>query len=240
MRRTLIAGLSLMVLLSAALAPARGFQEPAKEKAKKPDPRLATIVDDPRLPRVLLIGDSISMGYTLPVRKLLEGKANVHRIPVNGGPTTRGLENIDAWLGNGKWDVIHFNFGIHDMVRLDPKGNTSKDATGTHRVPLDQYERNLERLVERMKQTGATLIFATTTPIPPGVSNVAHDDAVPYNEAALRVMKKHGVRVDDLHAAILPALDEAQLPKNVHFKAEGSERLAREVARSIAEALPRD
>ena len=62
------------------------------------------------LPRVLLIGDSISMGYTEPTRKLLQGKANVVRIPVNGGPTTTGLENLEKWLGAEWWDVIHFNW----------------------------------------------------------------------------------------------------------------------------------
>ena len=65
-------------------------------QAQKADPTLAPIKDDPKLPRVLLIGDSISMGYTLPVRKLLDGKANVHRIPDNGGPTTHGLKNLDT------------------------------------------------------------------------------------------------------------------------------------------------
>jgi hypothetical protein len=68
----------------------------------------------PGLPRVLLIGDSISIGYTLPVRELLKGKANVHRIPQNGGATDVGLEKMASWLGDGKWDVIHFNFGLHD------------------------------------------------------------------------------------------------------------------------------
>jgi hypothetical protein len=68
----------------------------------------------PGQPRVLLIGDSISIGYTLPVRELLKGKANVHRIPQNGGATDVGLEKMASWLGDGKWDVIHFNFGLHD------------------------------------------------------------------------------------------------------------------------------
>ncbi len=81
-----------------------------RTKPRKPYPAFATVEDDPRLPRVLLIGDSISIGYTVPVRKLLAGKANVHRIPTNGGPTTRGLEQIDKWLGKKPWDVIHFNW----------------------------------------------------------------------------------------------------------------------------------
>jgi hypothetical protein len=57
------------------------------------------VTDDPRLPRVLLIGDSISIGYTLPVRRLLEGKANVHRIPVNGAYSANGLAHIrNGWV----------------------------------------------------------------------------------------------------------------------------------------------
>src|SRR5690606_1319408 len=72
------------------------------------------VKDDPRLPRVLLIGDSVSRGYTAAVRKALAGKANVHRAPANCGPTSLGLNKLDVWLGSGKWDVIHFNFGIHD------------------------------------------------------------------------------------------------------------------------------
>src|SRR5262245_37152009 len=70
------------------------------------DPSLVDVADDPTLPRILLIGDSISMGYTIPVRNLLKGKANVHRIPENGGPTTNGLGKLQSWLGNNHWDVI--------------------------------------------------------------------------------------------------------------------------------------
>ena len=77
--------------------------------AAKPNPAFVEIQDDPALPRVLLIGDSISIGYTLPTRALLAGKANVHRILTNGGPTPNGLEHLTEWLGSGKWDVIHFN-----------------------------------------------------------------------------------------------------------------------------------
>ena len=65
------------------------------------------VQDDPKLPRVLLIGDSVSRGYTQATRKVLAGKANVHRAPANCGPTASGIKNIEVWLGDGKWDVIH-------------------------------------------------------------------------------------------------------------------------------------
>src|ERR1043166_3292284 len=111
-------------------------------------PAFAQVVDDPALPRVLLIGDSISIGYTVPVRKALAGRANVHRIPENGADTVNGLKKIDSWLGDSHWDVIHFNWGLHDL-KVTPDGG--------RQVPIDAYEKNLTTLVMRLKQTGARL-----------------------------------------------------------------------------------
>jgi hypothetical protein len=178
--------------------------------------------DDPALPRVLLIGDSVSRGYTQAVRKALAGKANVHRAPANCGPAATGLKQIDVWLGDGKWDVIHFNFGIHDR-------NT----------PVADYTARLEKLVMRMQQTGARLVWATTTPIPdnPGAGQTAAS-VVDRNAAAAAVMKEHGVAVDDLHGFIMPHLKEVQPPNDVHFTAAGYDLLGRQVADSILAALP--
>src|SRR5215831_16355874 len=109
----------------------------------------ATIEDDPALPRVLLIGDSISMVYTGQVRRLLRGKANVHHPPMNCGSTIRGLEDLGEWLGNKKWDVIHFNWGLHDLIVM---------PNGSNRVPLEQYKINLITLVQQLKKTHARLV----------------------------------------------------------------------------------
>ena len=197
---------------------------------KPPQPSFAEVEDDPALPRVLLIGDSISMGYTLPTRELLQGKANVHRPKANCGPTSRGVKQIDAWLGEGKWDVIHFNFGLHDLKIMED---------GNHQVPIDQYEDNLRQLVERMKETGATLIWCSTTPVPEGELNPPRSDAdvVAYNQVAAQIMEEHGVAIDDLYSFALPQLAEIQRPANVHFTPDGSEVLAEKVAEAIEAAL---
>lgn len=180
------------------------------------------VQDDPKLPRVLLIGDSISRGYTLDTRKALAGKANVHRAPENCGPTANGLKKIDIWLGDGKWDVIHFNFGIHDR-----------------KTPAADYAQRLETLIARMKQTGARLIWATTTPVPPDtkegpeqVTQIAEKNAI-----ALEVMKKHGIAIDDLHAFLLPQLEGIANPKDVHFNAKGYELMGQQVGRRIEAVL---
>jgi acyl-CoA thioesterase-1 len=212
---------------------------PVKPRARRVNPALAKIEDDPKLPRVLLIGDSISIGYTLPVREALKGRANLHRIPANGGPTTRGLEAIDEWLGQGRWDVIHFNWGLHDLKYVDAKGSLSASTSmGQPQVSLEAYEQNLDRLVSRLKQTGARLIFATTTPVPEGAAGRIPADADRYNAAARRVMQRHGVTVNDLYAFAQPKLAEIQLPANVHFTPAGSQALAQPVAQAIAAALP--
>jgi len=155
----------------------------AAQAAKPPSP-FAPIEEDASLPRVLVIGDSISIGYTLAVRAELKEVANVLRIPTNGGPTIRGVESIEKWLGDGKWDLIHFNWGLHDLKYID----------GVKQVPLDQYKVNLEKLVVRMKKTGATLIWCSTTPVPPGcLPPRKNEDVLAYNAAAAEIMAKHGV-----------------------------------------------
>jgi len=203
-------------------------QEPG---AVREDPAMQPATDQPGLPRVLLIGDSISIGYTLPVRKLLQGRANLHRIPANGGPTTTGVAELDAWLGAGHWDVIHFNFGLHDLKFMED---------GRRQVSLADYQANLEKIVSRLEKTGAKLIFATTTPVPVADNlrpKRLAEDVPAYNRAALRVMGEHGIAVDDLYGFALPRLDQIQRPANVHYTAEGYEALARQVAESIESVL---
>ncbi|MCB9922629.1 MAG: SGNH/GDSL hydrolase family protein [Planctomycetaceae bacterium] len=179
------------------------------------------VKDDPQLPRVLLIGDSVSRGYTQSARQALAGKANVHRAPANCGPTSLGLKKIDVWLGEGKWDVIHFNFGIHDR-------NT----------PIAEYAQRLEQLVERMKETGAKLTWASTTPIPDDAAKKqTAASIVERNEAAAAIMAKHGVVTNDLFTTITPHLDKMQNPNDVHFNAAGYEFLGQQVGVAIAKAL---
>jgi acyl-CoA thioesterase-1 len=178
----------------------------------------------------MIIGDSISVGYTLPVRKLLADEANVLRIPSNAGTSGNGVFQVDAWLSKQKWDAIHFNFGLHDLKRL---------SDGEPQVPIELYERYLRLFVTRLKATGAKLIWATTTPVPEGPVAPPRkpEDVVAYNAAALRVMKENGVALDDLYAFALPRLKGIQHPVNVHFTAAGSEALAGQVVAAIRKAL---
>ena len=191
-------------------------------------------------PKVLIMGDSISIGYTPYVKKLLQGKAEVIHHKGNAGPTIRGLKHIDQWLGSEKWDLIHFNFGLWDMYGWEYVKEDLSPA---------MYENRLETLVLRLQKTGAKLIWATTTPSCPkpevSMRKRFNSETViapalerEYLDAALRVMKKHQIPLNDLHALILPNLKlHAVAPDNVHFKPTGRKILAKQVALTIEAAL---
>ena len=101
------------------------------------------------LPKALLIGDSISIGYTPHVVAVLKGNAQ---------HTGTGLKMLDRWIGETKWDVIHFNWGMWDLCYRHPQskvqGRRDKER-GTLTTSLEQYEKNLDQLAARLKKTKA-------------------------------------------------------------------------------------
>lgn len=190
-------------------------------------------VDAPNLPRVLIIGDSISIGYTPPVRRLLSGKANVHRPKTNCRWSAFGDEHIKEWIGDSKWDVIHFNFGLWDWY------GWSQDTKATP----ESYAKSLSGIVAQLKKTNAKLIFAMTTPPCVGPERkvklvISEARAREFNEAAKAVMRANGVEINDLYAAIGDHRSEYQRGENdVHYNEAGRGVLAAHVAKSIQAAL---
>jgi len=196
------------------------------------------------LPKVLIIGDSISMGYTPFVIKLLKDKAIVKHNPGNAGPTMSGISTIDKYIKGEdkgeKWSVIHFNWGLWDMYGWC----FFKDK----RSPAE-YEKRLDKLVAKLKKTGAVLIWGTTTPACPDPEvtmlkkfkqkiQISPELEKEYQAAALRIMKKYNVKIDDLYALMKPIrLKYALAPNNVHYTKEGYKILAAQVAGEIEKAL---
>ena len=193
------------------------------------------------LPKALLIGDSISLGYTPHVVAALKGKVEVKHHRGNAQHTGTGLKMLDRWIGETEWDVIHFNWGLWDLCYRHPQskvqGRRDKER-GTLTTSLEQYEKNLDQLAARLKMTKAKLIWAHTTTVPKGEAGRKVGDDDKYNEAATRVMKKHGIEINDLNSltdSFPAALFTA--PGNVHFKAEGSKQIGQAVAKEISQAL---
>ena len=202
---------------------------------------------NPKLPNVLILGDSISIGYTLGVRKQLKEKANVFRPsnkngtrPENCSGTVNGVEQIDRWLTQqDKWDLIHFNWGLHDLKHVHPKtGDNSNSFKDPRQAEPEAYRKNLEAIVKKLKATGAKLIFATTTPYPAGCKPARSPaDVDLYNGIALKIMSANNIQINDLHALVDGQLGTLQQKVNVHFNKAGNEVLGKQVASVIAAAL---
>jgi hypothetical protein len=211
-------------------------------------PFLSFIGARDELPKVLIIGDSIAGDYFSFTEEQLEGKALLFKpIVINekGDSTscegsTMGAKYIEQWIGDKKWDIIHFNFGLHDIKHIDPiTGKNSKNLSHPQQANPKQYAKNLNKIVSKLKASNAQLIFATTTPYPDKLGRQMRSPGMPkvYNELALKIMTKNDIAINDLYSYVLPRMDELQRPKNVHFFELGSKELGQQVANSIERIL---
>jgi len=186
--------------------------------------------------RVLVIGDSISIGYTPFIKTALSPDVEVSHSPGNGGSTQRGLDSMQKWLDNRDWDVILFNFGLHDMVHKDSSGKYDV-VNGKIAVPLKEYRKNLEAIAEKLNETTAKVVFVMTTMVPEGAKGRKTASVPEYNEVALKVMKKKNIQVVDLYQPSLDIHPSNSKPKDVHYTPKGYELLAEILVKEIKAAL---
>lgn len=185
-------------------------------------------------PKIVLVGDSIRMGYAPFVIKALDGQATVVSSRQNGADTANVLRTLDTIVIAEQPDIVHINCGLHDL-KFSKK-------TKTHQVPPEQYEKNLREIVGRIKkETKARLIFATTTPIVDSRHAArkadfdrTEADVVCYNDIARKVMQEMGVEINDLHKLVVDNDSEKMLGADgTHYSAAGSEKLAKQVVEHL-------
>jgi len=200
-------------------------------------------VDDPKLPRVLIVGDSISMNYHEAARNQLKGIANYYRIDGNSGSTVDAVRNMDMWLGDYRepgchWDVIQFNSGLHDLK--------TKVLGGPPAVSIEDYKKNLHREIALLKRTGARLIWCSTTPVQndsghAGYAFRSKGGEKEFNQAALEVMEEYPeIQINDLSRVVNESklFDQWREAKDVHFyRPEEQAALGKAVAEAVKRAL---
>jgi len=202
------------------------------------DPRST---DAPDLPRVLVVGDSISMNYEKAAKAALKRIANYHRNDGNCFSTYHGIAFMEYWLGDYtqkglQLDVIQFNHGLHDLKQRSPGAK--------YAVPIEAYKKNLKKEIQIMKKTGATLIWCSTTPVPNsrgGKYGRQKGAEKVFNEAALEVMREYpGIQINDLCKIVNESsvFDKWRKGSDVHFwKPEEQAVLGKAVADAVIKAL---
>jgi len=152
--------------------------------------------------KVVLIGDSIRGGYQQLVTEKCKG-AEVWGPNENCEHSVKAVDHFQQWVADQKPDIVHVNFGLHDVsVHLD----------GTHKIILEQYRLCLKRFIDKVKELdGTRMIWATTTPLyqpEQGVpmsrwQEVGVAEIDKYNAAALEIVQRERIPVNDLHEVII-------------------------------------
>jgi lysophospholipase L1-like esterase len=192
--------------------------------------------------KILIIGDSISIGYTPYVKQELEKKAEVFHNPGNAQHTGTGLEKIEEWVGDNSWDIIQFNWGLWDLCYRHPdskvQGNRDK-VNGDITFELEDYRKNLESIVLKLKEkTDARLIFVATTYVPENEAGRFQDDAIKYNAVAKDIMKKHSIIINDVFQKSKEIhLEFGKGNDDVHYTEEGYKRLGSVIAQFLESNL---
>ncbi len=192
--------------------------------------------------KIILIGDSIRMGYEPTVRQELEGIADVWAPEVNGQHSVNLLLQFNEWVAKREPDILHINAGLWDLR------NVMRGAAGNV-VPVEAYRQNVARLLDLAKQhVKSKIIWATSTPV-----NIAHNlanhaatghpgrsegDVERYNAAATAVCREAGIEINDLYDFVQTHDPNAiRLPDGVHYTLEGYALLGRHVADLIRKHL---
>lgn len=190
-------------------------------------------------PSAILIGDSICMGYRPLVKERLKEQVTVLGIEGNGGDSGNVLSNLDDWIINREAEIIHLNCGLHDL-------KFERD-TKAYQQPLDVYESNLRKIVERIKsESKARLIWVSTTPVIDKRHNSVKGfdryirDVKAYNEVANGIMKEARISINDLYSAIKNDDIAACLGNDgVHMTERGNRILADTVCSFLFDKLNR-
>lgn len=186
---------------------------------------------------VLLIGDSIRMGYDKTVKKALESKANVVFPECNCQFAQYVFRYFHEWFAgvDGRdFDVIHWNAGLHDVLRLFGEEPTT---------PIEVYGYYIDRICTRMKKLcpNAKVIFATSTRVNEQLMQRDflryNKDIERYNDAAVKIVTKHGFEVNDLYALSATLAPEAMSDAVHYYTPQGTEAFSKRVLEYVENAL---
>lgn len=183
-------------------------------------------VDSNSTSKLLVIGDSISIGYA----PYLVG--STHN-PGNANNSTYGLAHLDAWLGTTNWEVITFNFGIHDMCPQLFCTSEATDPTSSDAVVSEtDYEANLHLIAQRLKQTNAKIYFVSTSYMDATIASVWYVRQPIYRNIALQVMAEENIEVIDI-LALTQNNPQYYLPNDIHFTPEGYMAIATQIDETL-------
>ncbi|MBQ8741745.1 MAG: SGNH/GDSL hydrolase family protein [Clostridia bacterium] len=187
--------------------------------------------------KILLVGDSIRMGYDKYIKKIFEDTAEVYYPDENCRFSTYVLRNLASWRDQldcgDDIDLIHWNAGLWDDLRM---------LDGEPLVGLEEYSRNVERIYSAIGKLfpKARIIFATSTPVREELFTTLkryNADTERYNAEAVRISLEHGAIINDLYGIVKGAPKSYYSDMTHLYTKEGTELVTEQVRRSIESVL---
>lgn len=188
--------------------------------------------------KILILGDSIRMGYDKYVKMAFEDVALVHSPVTNCRFSSYLLRHLQEWVeetGYGdETDLVYWNAGLWDTLLL---------ADGLPHIPLDVYEANVDRVCRQLRMFApkAKIIFATSTPVQEelftGRFKRSNQDTQRYNAAAAEIVKRHGGQVDDLYTLAENAPTSYHSDQTHYYTKEGKKLFTEHVVATMENAL---
>ena len=186
---------------------------------------------------ILLIGDSIRIGYDKATKKSLADIANVYFPEENtrfASYVLRYLHEYKALVPGGHVDVLHWNAGLWDCLRL-----FGEDV----HTPVEIYAYYIDRICARIQKIfpESKVIFATSTAVQSERMSADfkryNEEIEAYNAAAVEVVRKYGFAVNDLYAVSASLPDEAHSDPVHYYTPIGTEAFTNQVLSCLADAL---
>ncbi len=180
--------------------------------------------EEKTLPRVLLIGDSITRGYESAVRRLLSGVCHVDFVATSyaiDNPTFHSI--VTGILDDLPYALVHFNHGLH----------------GWH-ISDKEYETRMEQFASALAERAKVMLVTSTVVLTQNKQEEDPKYKLPLharNEAVLRIADKRGYPIDDLASASRAVPTEEHTDDGFHYTTAGYEMLAEQVAREIRAVL---
>lgn len=180
--------------------------------------------------KVMLLGDSIRLGYQPFVQDGLQEEAEVVGPEENGRFSKYTLWGVNLWLDQlGKPDIVHWNNGLWDLHHEFPMVEAL--------TSLAEYLENLTRIINELERTGATIIFATTTPIHPSGKGRSNAEIDYYNQAAVKLMRSRNIEINDLNRLVKEDLQDHICDDLLHLTEEGYRKCAAQTIAAIRNYL---
>lgn len=173
--------------------------------------------------KILLLGDSIRLSYGTKVKKMLSDFAIVDGPTDNCRFVKYTLWNLQEWLQTyGTPDIIHWNNGIWDIYHLN------KDI-GIF-TPLDEYLKDIKRVLAELRKTDAKIIWVSTTPVADANENCRNEDINRYNLAVKQIMERENIAINDLNSVIAKDISAYISEDHLHLSEKGEDEASKAVA----------